>query len=101
MSAPALALWEAIRIPPIKWRLSPWGNKGGGFWVVGILGRRVIWFNDIEDGFNVSHYDSPGVIAEYLCDQDELHHTVCRLMELLQTGIECPHCGPPQPVPTD
>lgn len=26
--------WEAMRISPQKWRCSPWGDKGGGFWVV-------------------------------------------------------------------
>ena len=75
MNARGRALWDLIRIPPAKWQLRPWGDKGGGFWVVGILGQQVVWYNDIEGGFNVSCYETPGLIAEYWCNQDELQHT--------------------------
>jgi hypothetical protein len=46
-------LWELVRVPPAKWHQEPWGNDGAGFWVVGILGLQVIWYNDIEDGFKL------------------------------------------------
>ena len=36
-------LWRAIRIDPEKWQQSPFGDAGGGFWAVGLLGRSVIW----------------------------------------------------------
>jgi hypothetical protein len=101
MTGPALTLWKTIRVPPVKWQLTPWGDAGGGFWVVGIIGMRVVWFNDIEDGFNISHYESPGTISEYWCNQDELNHTICQLLGLLQAGTEPPHCGPPQPLAAD
>jgi hypothetical protein len=65
-----------VRISHIKWQLSPWGDEGGGFWVVGILGPRVIWYNDIEGEFNVSRYETPGVIAEYWCNQSELQDQI-------------------------
>src|ERR1700676_5023276 len=76
LDAPARSLWFLLRIQPVKWQLHPWGDEGGGFWVVGILGQHVIWYNDIEDGFNVSRYEAPGVIDEYWCNQDDLHHTM-------------------------
>ena len=66
------AAWAGIRIEPTKWRCSPWGDEGGGFWVVAIEGDRVLWFNDIEDGFNRSTFSEHGVIDEYRCDQTEL-----------------------------
>lgn len=47
--------FEAARLPPAKWQLSPWGDQGGGFWVVAVHGDRALWYNDIEAGFNVSH----------------------------------------------
>ena len=25
----------------------------GGFWVVAIVGRNVIWYNDVEEGFDL------------------------------------------------
>jgi hypothetical protein len=69
-------LWGVLKITPIKWRQSPWGDAGQGFWVVGLIGEQVIWFNDIEDGFNISRYKTHGVIDEYWCNQDELEWAV-------------------------
>lgn len=91
-------LWELIRIRPVKWQLSPWGDSGGGFWVVGVLGERVLWYNDVEDGFNLSRFSDPGTIAEYWCNGDELTHTMYSLLRLIETGEERPYnLGPPQP----
>jgi hypothetical protein len=98
MSPSICRLWEQIRIRPTKWKLPPWGDTGGGFWVVAIMGERVIWFNDIEDGFNLSRYNEPGVIAEYWCNQDELNHTVSALMRMIETGGDPIRLGPPLPL---
>ena len=84
MEPQARSLWNLIRVRPVKWELHPWGDEGGGFWIVGILGTQVVWFNDIEDGFNVSCYETPGVIAEYRCNQDELHHTMHALLRQIE-----------------
>lgn len=65
-------LWDVIRIAPEKWRQNPWGNQGNGFWVVALLGNSVVWYNDIEQGFNRSTYLSYGEINEYVCNQDKL-----------------------------
>lgn len=64
--------WARIRIEPEKWRCSPWGDATGGFWAVAIEDDRVLWFNDIEEGFNWSRYTTRGTIDEYLCNQTEL-----------------------------
>jgi hypothetical protein len=61
--------WRAMRIEPEKWQCSPWGDEGGGFWVVAENDGRVVWYNDIEDGFNVSQFATRGTIAEYACNQ--------------------------------
>jgi hypothetical protein len=47
-------LWAAIQISPAKWAQIRWRDKSGGFWVVAILDSTVVWYNDIEDGFNSS-----------------------------------------------
>ncbi len=78
--------WDAIKLPPQKWNLSPYGDLGGGFWVVGLIGSKVVWYNDIEDGFNVSAYATFGAIAEYWCNQSELEITVQQLLYAVQTG---------------
>lgn len=88
--------FDTVLIKPRKWRLSPWGDRAGGFWVVAIHEDRVLWFNDIEDGFNVSRFSREGEIPpeEYWCDQDSLR-TAC---DKLEHGGGT-RCGPPQPVP--
>ena len=63
--------WDRIKIEPEKWRCSPWGDQGGGFWAVALRGSEVLWYNDIEEGFNVSSFSRHGVIDEYYCDQTE------------------------------
>ncbi|MGR6873995.1 hypothetical protein ACU6U9_17175 [Pseudomonas sp. HK3] len=69
-------MWDAIKIPPVKWRQDPYANEGAGFWVVALIGLTVIWFNDIEDGFNRSSFIEYGVIDNYFCNQDELEWQV-------------------------
>jgi len=63
-----------VQMPPSKWSQAPWGSEGGGFWVIATHQERALWYNDIEDGFNVSRFTSAGVIPadEYWCNQDSL-----------------------------
>jgi len=96
-SADQQALFKELACPPVKWRQSPWGDLGGGFWVVAIRQGRVLWYNDIEHGFNVSRFTVPGTIPEneYWCNQDELRWALPRLVGE-STAM---NLGPPQPVP--
>ena len=86
MSPAELRLWNAIRVTPQKWRQEPYGHDGEGFWIVGLVGQSVIWYNDLEDGFNRSRYESFGVIVDYWCNHDELEVTVSYLMNALEKG---------------
>jgi hypothetical protein len=94
-------LWDLIRIDPVKWQQHPWGDEGGGFWVVALFGRRVLWYNDIEHGFNISKYTSPGVIAEYCCNQDDLGDALWALQTELEAGRGAGRFGAPKPLPRD
>lgn len=76
-----LNFWNLIKIEPRKWQEKEFGEEGGGFWVVAIFGNEIIYYNDIEDGFNVSPYDTYGDIKEYLCNQSELNWIVLGLYE--------------------
>ena len=99
MSIPQRRLWETISIEPEKWQQHPWGDEGSGFWAVAILGRTVVWYNDIEDGFNRSHFSKWGEVREYLCNQDELEWTVQHLLEEIRDGYPSGgDFGPPEPV---
>ncbi|MGB0065343.1 MAG: hypothetical protein WBP85_12925 [Terracidiphilus sp.] len=100
MSVPERRFWDSISIPPEKWHQHLYGNSGGGFWAVGVIGRKVIWFNDIENGFNCSNYVEYGTIpdSEYWCDQHDLEWPVRAFRHLIDTGEELSgHMGPPKP----
>ena len=88
MSPAQLRLWEAIRIEPEKWQQHPYGDAGDGFWAVALIGRTVIWYNDLEEGFNRSGYSSYGQIDDYWCNQDELELTIAYLMTSLERGTD-------------
>jgi hypothetical protein len=72
--------WNLVKVVPQKWQLHPWGDDGGGFWVVAIFGNQVIYYNDIEDGFNTSIFSTLGTIDEYWCNDDELHTLLHNLL---------------------
>ena len=98
MNARQAKLWDVIRIQPEKWVQEPWGTAGGGFWVVGLIGSMVIWFNDIEDGFNRSSYARYGIIKDYWCNQNELERAIQEVLDIIDTGYETGgFAGPPQP----
>ncbi len=44
--------------------------------VVARKGNRVIYWEDEEEGFNISPVDESGRILQHLCNQDELRHAL-------------------------
>jgi hypothetical protein len=72
----SLKFWEYIKIKPEKWAEKQMGEQGGGFWVVALLGKKIMYYNDIEEGFNLSAYTRYGEIDEYLPGQMELHEMI-------------------------
>ncbi len=98
MSLAELRLWELVRVVPEKWALPPWGDEGGGFWVVGKIGGQVVWYNDIEEGFNISRYRERGVIGAYWCNQGSLQPVMWNLLHQIETGATPTPLGPPQAV---
>lgn len=96
MDAQQARLWEVIRIQPAKWAEKSYGEAGGGFLAVAILGNSVVWYNDIEEGFNRSKYSEHGEIGEYFCNQDDLEMTVQQIINILETGRDTTlRAGPP------
>jgi hypothetical protein len=80
MDSELLQVWEDVRIPPAKWQLSPWGNDGGGFWVVAIAraldGEQALYYNDLECGFNFSAFSTRGILSRYGVDQGDLRDSI-------------------------
>lgn len=89
-------LWGLVRVEFTKWQLHPWGDLGGGFWVVGLVGTQVLWYNDIEEGFNWSRYTKYGEIEGYHCNQSGLAVAMLHLQDILRGYGGLPQAGPPQ-----
>jgi hypothetical protein len=90
MDLPQRRLWEMIRIGPEKWQQHPYG-AGNGFWVVALMGSTVVWYNDIENGFNRSQFTVYGTIDDYWCNPDELETTLQFLLSTLERGADLVH----------
>jgi hypothetical protein len=90
------AYFARVAFAPEKWSQSPMGDMGGGFWAVAVDGDRVLWYNDIEDGFNVSHFVLRGEIPRdaYWCNQSALGPMLSALRR-----AAVPRWSPPQPLP--
>ena len=92
-------VWEVVKIQPEKWQQDPWGNQGEGFWAVAIIGNSVVWFNDIENGYNQSKYERYGTFSDYWCNQDELEWAVQKIINMLKEGYDSAgRMGPPQAI---
>jgi len=81
-----LKFWSYLKIQPEKWE---WREKSvfepdGGFWVVGILGKYILYYNDIEEGYNFSPYTNYGEIDTIGCSQGELYQVVESIFKNLQ-----------------
>jgi len=83
MDYKALNLWNLIKVIPHKWQEKLFGDEGGGFWVVALFGNQIIYYNDIEDGFNISTFEIYGFIEQYICNQSELNAPINYLVSQL------------------
>jgi hypothetical protein len=92
-SEPQRTFFAQVAIVPERWHQSPYGDEGGGFWSVAVYQDRVLWFNDIEWGFNVSRFRNRGEIPSDECNQDPLKWAIPHLMG--EPGLKA---GPPQPM---
>jgi hypothetical protein len=77
-----------IKIVSEKWIEQEYGTECGGFWAVGLMGKQVVWYNDIEEGFNVSPFSNYGTIDGYDAEEFELRHLLSDVTRYLQEGIK-------------
>ena len=88
-------IWNAVKTLPDLWFCPVWNDGNEKFWAVGIIGNHVIWFNHVEDGFNISRYAKIGTIEEYWCNQDDISHITYQVKDMLN-GFALSKCGPPE-----
>ena len=75
-----LILWNKIKISPEIWSCKDVIEEN--FWVVAKTNNQIIWYNDIEEGFNVSKYLDEYIILEYCASQQELNLALKELIKL-------------------
>ena len=54
LDSTSILVWKMARIEPERW--SPVQFHGHLFWAVGIMGKTVIWYDHVEEGFNFGQY---------------------------------------------
>lgn len=86
LSTKELRLWELIKTSPTRWSGGDYGRETGGFWAVGVFGDQVLWYNEIEEGFNLSRFTLYGKIDELWCNEDDLNWVIARLMRFVDEG---------------
>ncbi len=80
-------LWERIKIVPEKWQAGEYGDETSGFWVVGMFGHQVLWYNEIEEGFGVTPFTKFGYLDTLHYETDDLAIPVRRLMRFIDDGL--------------
>lgn len=53
-----------------------------GFWTVAVMGNKVLWYNHIEQGFNVSVFSSYGCIDKYESRKDDFDTALQKVMSV-------------------
>ena len=53
-----------------------------GFWVVAVKGNRALWYNHVEQGFNVSPFSSYGCIDKYESRKDDFDTAFKKVMSV-------------------
>jgi hypothetical protein len=76
-----VAAWATIQIEAQKWRCPAWEEAGREFWAVGVRNDNVVWYNDVEGGFNTSRMERWGIIGEYWCNQADFSEFLATLPE--------------------
>mgnify|MGYP003595892788 CR=1 FL=1 len=78
-----LIFWNKIRISPETWTCEDVIHEN--FWVVAKHQNWIIWYNDVEEGYNLSRYKEELIILEYGASQDELVFAVKKLNTIIQS----------------
>ncbi len=88
MSGGQRRIWDAVSIIPEKWRVKPSGGHEVGCWVVALVGRSAIYYNDLEEGFEYSPWSRYGTVDLYQCNKYTLAESVQRVIDVLKTGSD-------------
>jgi len=80
------SFWHFIRIEPRKWIYPDYGTEMVEFFVIAIFGDRVIYYDDIEEGFNISEYKEYGKLISGGANQNDFHEYISHLFTFISSG---------------
>jgi len=87
MGSENFQFWNEIKFIPTKWTEHEFGDEGGGFWAVAKYKNFVFYYNDIEEGFNISEFEKDREIKEYGAEQDELQFALMKLRKTKKRNL--------------
>jgi len=79
-------LWDVISIDPEPWVCASSTGKHHTVWVVALIGRSVISYNDAEAGFDRSTFLRYGEVLKLGWGQDDLEVSVQHVLNELESG---------------
>jgi|GEM_PF-640751 len=66
-------VWTLVRLPkPELWQQHPWADEVCGFWVIAVMGKSCIYYNDLSNGFCVGNFSRWGIIDDYQTEKTSL-----------------------------
>jgi hypothetical protein len=78
LNAEELSFFNEIYVPLEKARILRYGNIEEVF-IVAKLGELIVFFEDVEEGFEISELNDEGVITEYGASQFTIQHITNQL----------------------
>jgi len=79
-------LWDVIGIDPEQWTHRSPAGEDRRIWVVALIGRSVISYNEFEYGFDCSRFARYGEIAELGWGQVDLEGAVQHVLNEVELG---------------
>lgn len=98
MSFAQRRLWDTISIDPEQWIHRTSAGADLHIWVVALIGRTVISYNDLEHGFDRSNFARYGEITQLGWGQSDLEIAVQEVLNELEFGRRtAPSVSEPKP----
>jgi hypothetical protein len=80
-----LRLWQRIAVTPARWKQQQYPGDGP-VWVVGVMGRRCLYFNHMEGGWGWGRFEEWGSVGEYHWQDLEIQHVVSQTLFAIDHG---------------
>jgi hypothetical protein len=81
------AFWYFVRIEPEKWVDLAYDAETVEFYVIALFGHKVIYYNDIEEGFNIAEFKEYGRLeGDGGANQNDFGEYISHLFTFISSG---------------